>query len=124
MTNIDWGLLMVKAEEEYEMEKAIANDEMIAHAVHEEELISQVEGMMEAIVSDEAIAHLLAAEVKMGGDSDTDDSEEEEDEEMGGDSDMTDEEEDEDEDMGGDSDVTDDDRRRRRRRRMRCATPT
>ncbi|XP_062213748.1 uncharacterized protein LOC133914722 [Phragmites australis] len=140
---IDWNLLMVEAEEEYEKEKAIANDEVITRAVHEAKLISEAEGKSEAVVNDEAIAHLLAEEVDMGGNFDTDDGEEEEDEEMGGysdtdddeeeeeeeeeemggDSDMTDdEEEEEDEEMGGDSDMTNDDMRRRRMRR--CATTT
>ncbi|XP_062200464.1 putative uncharacterized protein YGR160W [Phragmites australis] len=130
---INWDLLMVEAEEEDEKEKAIANDKAIACAVHEAELISKAEGMAEAIVSDESITHLLAEEVEIGGNSDTDDGgededEDEEDEEMGadfdtdeeesGDSDMTDEEE----EMGGDSDMTEDDRRMRRMRR--CATLT
>ncbi|XP_062193471.1 putative uncharacterized protein YGR160W [Phragmites australis] len=118
---IDWDLLMVDTEEEYEIEKEIANDEVITHAVHEEELISQAEGTTEDIVSDEAIAHLLAEELEMGSDSEIDDGEEEEeDEEMCGDSD-TDDDDKEEEEMGGDSDVADEDRRRRRRR---CATPT
>ncbi|XP_062224522.1 rRNA biogenesis protein rrp36-like [Phragmites australis] len=92
---IDSDLFMVEAEEEYEMEKAITNDEKIARAVHEEELISQAKG------TTEAIAHLLAEEVEMGSDSDTNDGEEGEDEEMGGDSDTNDDDEEEDEDMGG-----------------------
>ena len=102
---------MVEAEEEYEKEKAIANNKAIARAVHEADLISEAEGTVEAIISDKVIAHLLEEEVEMGGDSDTDNGKEEEDEEMGDDSntDKEEEEEEEEEEMGGDSDMTDDD---------------
>ncbi|XP_062197366.1 uncharacterized protein LOC133900278 [Phragmites australis] len=102
----DCDLLKVEVEDEYEKEKAIANNETIAHTVHEAELISEVEGTVEAIISDKAIAHLLTEEVEMSGDSDTDDGEEEKDEEMGDDSNTDKEEE---EEMGGDSNMIDDD---------------
>ena len=96
----------VEDEYEYEKKKMIANDEAITHVVHEAELISEVEGMTEAIVSDKVISHLLAEEVEMGGESNTNDGEKEEDEEMGSDSNTDEEEE---EEMGDNSDMTNDD---------------
>ena len=77
---INWDLLLVEAEEEDEKEKPITNDDAIACAVHEAELISEAEGTAEAIVSDKAITHFLVEEVEMGSDSNTDDGEEEEEE--------------------------------------------
>ncbi|XP_062230057.1 acidic leucine-rich nuclear phosphoprotein 32-related protein 2-like [Phragmites australis] len=105
---INWDLLKVETEEEYEKEKAIANDKAITHGVHETELISKAEGMADSIVSDKVISHLLVEEVEMGGESNTNDGEkeEEEDEEMGSDSDTDEEKE---EEMGGNSDMTNDD---------------
>ncbi|XP_062227358.1 uncharacterized protein LOC133925446 [Phragmites australis] len=105
--NIYWDLLTMELEKE-EKEKAIANDEAIARAVHEEELISKAEGTMETIISDEPITHLLAEEEEMGSDSNTDDGKEEDkDEDLGGDSNTDDEEEEKEEEEMGDNFDTD-----------------